>query len=59
MDSDLFLGYVEIKYESECSIWKILTAVGITVTGCISFFIPGVGFIIGSSLTSAGIAGLI
>mgnify|MGYP001047180497 FL=1 len=51
------LGYYEIKTNSS-SIWKIITAVGITVAGALCFLIPKVGWIIGGTIVGAGITGL-
>ena len=57
----MFLSIINIDYETKGekrmkgSLWKILTAVGITILGVVSFFIPGAGWFIGGTLTSSGL----
>lgn len=49
------LGWVEIK---QSSLAKILTGIAITVTGLLCVLIPGAGWFICGTLTSAGLTGL-
>lgn len=40
-------------------VFKIVISVALTATGLLCYKIPGVGWVVGGSLTSAGIQGLL
>ena len=44
------------EWQEKC---KVITSVFITVGGLLCYLIPGVGVVVGSTLTSAGLSGLI